>query len=117
MLIRAESPEEAYEKALHLGAQHESAYFNRDRKEVRTIFRGLRNLTVVYDSLEHGAELLYEEMVGVSAEAIADLVRPKESLGVFKPIERSRGPDYGSEEIEREARSLIESGGPPAGDK
>ena len=117
LLVRAGSPEEAHEKALRLGAQHESVYLNRNEKEVRIVFRGLRNLTVVCDNLEHGAELLYEERTGLSAEALANLVRPRESLGVFKPIETSPGPDYGSEEIEREAWSLVESGAVPPREK
>jgi len=33
-------------------------------------------------------------------------VQPKELLSVFKPIEKSLGPDYASAEIRREARKL-----------
>ena len=117
LLVRAESPEEAYDKALRLGTQHETAYRNRDNKEVNIAFRGLRNLTVVYESLEDGAELLYEEMVGISAESVARLVSAKDCLGVFKPIERGGGPDYGSDEIEREARALVQPGGSAEGDR
>jgi len=71
LLVRAGSPEEAYEKALRLGAEHETTYRNEAKKEVRVLFRGLRDLTVVYEGLEHGAELLYEEKVSVSQEALA----------------------------------------------
>jgi hypothetical protein len=88
LLVRADSPEDAYEKALRLGAEHERTYLNGDNKEVIISFRGLRNLTVVYESLEHGAELLYEEMLGMKEEAIDALVQPKDRLSVFKPMER-----------------------------
>ena len=108
LLVRAESPDEAYEKALRLGGEHESTYLNENKKRVRIGFRGLRNLTVVYEPLEDGAELLYEETVGMSREDLEGLIRPKESLGIFKPIQRSPGPDYGSEEIRHEARRLVD---------
>jgi hypothetical protein len=106
LLVRAESPEDAYEKALRLGAEHETTYLNDDKKEVEIFFRGLRNLTIIYEPLEHGAELLYEEKLGLSKEAIDGLVQPRERLSVFKPIEKSLGPDYASAEILREARKL-----------
>jgi len=107
LLVRANSPEDAYEKALRLGHEHKSEYFNSDKKRVRVLFRGLRNLTVVFEDIEHGAELLYEEKVGISQQVLDTLIQPKESLAVFKPIERSPGPDYASEEVQREARSMV----------
>jgi hypothetical protein len=106
LLIRAESPEDAYEKALRLGAEHETMYLNENKKEVRISFRGLRDLTVIHEALEDGSELLYEEKVGISKEALDTFVKPKEGLSVFKPIEKSLGPDYASAEILREARKL-----------
>jgi hypothetical protein len=113
LLVKAESPEEAYEKAMRLGTEHESRYLNRDKKIVSISFRGLRNLTAVYDNVDDGAELFYEEHVGVSPQALDALIRAKESLGVFRPIERSSGPDYASEEIWREAQEMIEKGTQP----
>lgn len=106
LLIQAESPEEAYEKALRLGSQHETAYLNEGKERVKIAFRGLRNLTIVYEGLEDGAELLYEEKVGVSQESLEALIQPKNDLGIFRPIEKNPGPDYGSEEIRREAKTL-----------
>ena len=106
LLVRAESPEDAYEKALRLGAEHETMYLNEDKKEVNISFRGLRDLTVIHEALEHGSELLYEEKLGISKEALDRLVQPKESLSVFKPIEKSLGPDYASAEMLRAARKL-----------
>jgi hypothetical protein len=91
-----------------MGAQHETTYDNEEAKPVKIVFCGLRNLTVVYEKLEDGAELLYEEKLGVSADTLTALVRPKERLAVFSPIERSPGPNYASAQVEREARDLIE---------
>jgi hypothetical protein len=108
MLVHAESPDEAYEKALRLGFEHESTYLNRDKKRVQISFAGLRNLNIIYDELENGAELLYEEQVGVGEEQLRSLTRPKESFAVFKPIEVSRGPNYASAEIQQEAIRIVE---------
>jgi Domain of unknown function (DUF4288) len=64
VLIRADSPEEAYPKAVELGAAGEQSYENLDGTRVEFRFRGLRELSVIYDELEHGAELTYSEDVG-----------------------------------------------------
>jgi hypothetical protein len=111
LLVGADSPQEAYEKALRLGREHETTYLNANMKEVRARFCGLRNLAVVYDALEDGAELLYEEKVGLSQNELQALTKPMESLAVFRPVQEGQGPDYGSEEIRREAKKLSESGG------
>ncbi len=107
LLVRAQSPDEAHEKAMALGAEHQTTYLNPGHKTVTIAFLGLRNLSVVYESLEDGAELLYEEKVGVSHEALRVMICAKESLSVFRPIQASSGPNYASEEIQQEARSII----------
>jgi hypothetical protein len=57
VLIRADSPEEAYEKAMELGTAGDQSWENADGKRVTFRFRGLRELNVIHDELEHGAEL------------------------------------------------------------
>jgi hypothetical protein len=99
VLIRADSPESAYNRALLLGQEGEVSYDNPAGKRVRIMFRGLSDLSVIYDELDHGAELLFEEKVGVSNEQIEKWVLPKEQLNVFRPSERPDGPDYSSKEI------------------
>lgn len=108
MLIRADSPNEAYEKALNLGKQHESSYQNPAGALVHTNFRGLGGLGVIYDNLEDGAELLYKENIDVSSEQIQKWICPKDQLSLF----RSEGrfdirPDYSSGEIVDEAHKLM----------
>ena len=93
-LIEASSPEEAYEKALALGRRGEHEYENTDGRRVRVVFRGLRELNVIHEELEDGAELMYSEEVGVPEEQLREWDRPKERLGVFAPIEENRGPNY-----------------------
>jgi hypothetical protein len=109
LLVRADCPEQAYENALNLGKQSESSYENPKGMMVRIKFRGLRELNVIYDELEHGAELSYQESVGVPEKEIEALLRRKEDLGVFQPITPTTGPDYSSREIVEEAKRLIDS--------
>jgi hypothetical protein len=94
-LVEAESPEQAYQKALALGGDSGQEYTNTDGKRVRVAFRGLRQLNVIHEALEDGAELAYREMVGVPEEQLRGWITPKERLGVFAPIEpKSGGPNY-----------------------
>lgn len=106
-LIHAASPDEAYDKAIQLGRDAQAEYPNPASKNVRTVFRGISQLNVIYDRLEHGAELLFNERLGVSEEEIERLIPSKQSLAVFKPIEPTRGPDYSSREILEGASHLI----------
>ena len=115
ILIRGESPEDAYEKAQELGKRSDVSYDNPGGRLVQIKFRGLSQLNVIHDELEHGAELLYEELLGLSEEQVEALVRPKEDLGVFQPTSPRAGPDYSSRQVLEEARRLIEgAGGTPS---
>jgi hypothetical protein len=99
ILIRADSPEEAYEKALELGAAGEQSYENPDGKQVTFRFRGLHDLNVIHDELEHGAELIYTEDLDLDESAIREWVAAKDKLGVFLPITPSTGPNYASRDV------------------
>jgi Domain of unknown function (DUF4288) len=99
VLVRADSPEEAYQKATELGAEGEQSYENIDGQHVTFCFRGLRELQVIHDELEHGAELSYREDIGVEESTIRKWVADKEELGVFRPTRPSTGPDYGSGDV------------------
>jgi hypothetical protein len=99
VLVRADSPEEAYQKATELGSAGEQTYENPAGKRVAFRFRGLRGLNVIHDELEHGAELSYSENLDMDDSAITEWVTPKEKLGVFRPITPSTGPDYKSRDV------------------
>jgi hypothetical protein len=90
-LVEAGSPEQAHEKALALGRDSEHDYANTDGKRVRVMFRGLRELNVIHDALEDGAELAYSATAGVPEEQLRGWITPKERLGVFAPIEAKSG--------------------------
>jgi hypothetical protein len=102
ILVRADSPDEAYQKAMALGKRGNTKYKNTDGKTVTIRFRGLRELNVIHDELEHGCEISFSEDVGVSENKIKNWISPKRKLGVFAPIRPHRGPDYASGDIMRE---------------
>lgn len=107
-LIEARSPEEAHRKAIELGRTGESVYRNTDGAEVRTVFRGLRSLTVVYEELEDGAELAYDEYVGLSEEALSRQIPPREELAVFRPRRMSvDGPNYMPDDVMRKIEAEV----------
>jgi len=104
LLVRADSPEEAHQKAWALGQQEEHSYENTDGRRVTGVFRGLGEMNVIHDVLEHGAELIYRERVGLSEEQICTLVKPKAQLGVFAPREPAVGPNYMPKSVMDELR-------------
>jgi hypothetical protein len=89
-LVRADSAEEAYAKAVGFGERHEDTYTNTNGLLVKTRFRGLRDLTPIYEDLEDGAELLYEEGSDVTEDRILAAIKPKEKLAAFEPYVPSR---------------------------
>lgn len=99
VLVRADSPEDAYQKALELGIAGDQSYENPDGKRVTCHFRGLHDLNVIHDELEHGAELIYSEDLDLDESAIREWVAPKEKLGVFLPINPKTGANYASRDV------------------
>ena len=79
-LIRADSPEEAYRKAIELGAADEASWENINGKRVTFRFRGLCDLNAIQDELEHGAELSYQEDIAVDESTIQEWIASKEDL-------------------------------------
>jgi uncharacterized protein DUF4288 len=98
-LVHADSPEDAYEKAQALGAHEQISYANPSGRRVRIQFHGVRQLNVIYEELKDGAEILFEERIGLSEGEIKHLLRSKSQLAVFKPIRRRQGPDYSSNDV------------------
>ena len=84
VLVRADSPEEAFEKAEELGRDGEDSYLNTTDQEVTFRYRGLRELNVIHDELEHGAELIYEEEIGVKEDDLKAMISLQSDLAVFR---------------------------------
>lgn len=108
VLIHANSPEEAYDKAIAKGEEANITYENTEGQTVTVTFRGLSELNVIMDELEDGAEIAYEEMEDLSEEEIQELLPPKEELGVFQPDETdSSTPNYISKDVMDEVMRII----------
>ncbi len=114
VLLRANSSDDAYETAIELGRQSEQEYPNPAGKLVKCVFRGLRNLTYLYEAPEHGAEVWYEKKIGMSAEEIRSLTKPKDMLNVFLPDDnpnQASEPDYSAKDIMDEVERLMKGEG------
>lgn len=109
LLIRSDSPEEALERAESLGKDEENSYLNPTDQQVTWFYRGLRELSVITEDLEDGAELMYEERVGVSPEELQGMVRERSQFSVFQPLtdREPSYPDYASKEIVQEAKEWM----------
>jgi hypothetical protein len=99
VLVRADTPEDAFARANELGTAAQASYENPEGKIVTITYRGLRDLTVIHGEFEHGAELTYSEEIDVDETAIQQCISSKEELGVFAPIMPSRGPNYSSKDV------------------
>jgi hypothetical protein len=99
ILVRADSPDEAYERAMALGKRGNTKYRNPEGKIVTIRFRGLKELNVIHDELEHGSEIAFSRDVGVSETKIKNWILPRRKLEVFAPIRPHQGPDYASADV------------------
>ena len=93
VLVGADSAKEAYAKAMALGMDEERTYENPEGKAVAVSFRGLHELSVIHEPLEHGAELWYSEKIDLTEDEVLDLLRHA-SLAVFSEAQPSQGPNY-----------------------
>jgi hypothetical protein len=107
-LIHAKSPEEAYEKAQKVGNTSETSYDNPKGQLVEISFRGIAKLDVICEQLEDGAELAFEELIGISPQEIQRMIPPKDRLDVFvEPTPgKVRDPDYRSRAIVDRASTM-----------
>jgi hypothetical protein len=108
VLVQADSPMGAYERATEIGKRYESSDLNPSGKIVRITFRGLGGLDVIHDKMEHGAEILYSESISVSESQINQWVRQKNQLDIFREDEADNKPDYSSKEIGEEVHKILD---------
>jgi hypothetical protein len=101
VLVHANDAEKAYEKALSFGKRSiGEPYRNSAGALVTMSFLGLRELAVIHEPLEDGAELFYEEHVGLTPEKTRQLILEKSQLSVFAPLQTKDVPDYASGQIQ-----------------
>jgi hypothetical protein len=108
-LIRADSADEAYEKAVQFGKNEEISYDNPAGKAVHFCFEGVSDLIDIIEDLEDGAELDFRYTVAMPKEKIRSLVPPRDRLRAFLPPRRAEGPDYTSAEIMAKVARMMEA--------
>jgi hypothetical protein len=60
-LIKSESPEKAFDKAVKLGKEAEYKFTNTGKLEMEWIFVGIGELLPIYEGIEDGAELMWND--------------------------------------------------------
>lgn len=114
VLVRADTPEIAYKKALELGKESETSYENVHGQLITLIFQGLRDLKLIYDDeLAHGAELIFEEMMEVTPEQMKQMISPKETLSVFLPANAMGSLTYMPKDVMVDLVNYFEKECPP----
>lgn len=105
-LIEASSPDRAHEKAMDLGRSSQHDYPNSEGRPVSIRFRGLKSLVAIHDEMVDGAELFYDERVGLTEEEVRCLVKSREELAEFLPRRtKFDGPNYLPESIAQRLES------------
>ena len=87
ILIRAETPDEAYEKALSHGQLSEGEEMWKTDDETqkgRWRFEGLTGLCAIYEEPADGAEIAWHQQENRSVRKIKEKVRSKDELEVFQ---------------------------------
>lgn len=88
ILVKARNREEAYRKAVAVGGQCEgSEGWNSVGRKGAWRYEGLTMLLPIYEELEHGAEILWNEYAGRTVRSIRALVKSKRELTVFNDSE------------------------------
>ena len=86
ILIQAQSPEEAYAKAVAHGQQSDGSQAweeNNEARRGRWRFEGLTSLLAIYDEPADGAEITWDENRRRSVGKTLEKVKSKEQLEVF----------------------------------
>ncbi|WP_264510447.1 DUF4288 domain-containing protein [Flavobacterium sp. N1719] len=60
-IVKAETPKIAYEKAVKIGKDAEFKFINSDKIEMEWIFVGIGNLIPIYEDIQDGSEIMWED--------------------------------------------------------
>jgi len=83
ILINADDPSEAYEKAMQHGVASEDE-IKVNGKKGRLSFKGLKDLVLIYEELEDGAEIEWHE-IRISKSELNGWVKTKPEMHAFNP--------------------------------
>lgn len=79
-LIKADSPEMAYDKAVKIGKESEYKFINSDKIEMEWVFVGIGELLPIYEDIEDGAELMWTDYGYISNRRTMKMPYEKEEL-------------------------------------
>lgn len=79
-LIKAATPEQAYDKAVALGKEGCYTFRNSDKIDMKWEFVGIGNLLPVYEDIEDGAEIMWSDYGFISAKRSDRFVLTKKQL-------------------------------------
>jgi hypothetical protein len=88
ILINTSDAEEAYTKALEFGSNLNYDDRNADGEIVESRFKGLKDLLHIYDPLEDGCEIFFDEYDNKSIGDVERMAASKEPLTVFDSSRR-----------------------------
>ena len=103
-LIKAESPEEAFDKAVEIGKECEFKFTNTDNLEMEWIFVGIGDLLPIYENIiEDGVELMWNDYGFISNRRATRMALTKEELlkdiKPFKRLEKNKNEDCDEKNI------------------
>lgn len=85
-LIKADSPETAFDKATKLGKETEYKFINADKVEMEWVFVGIGELVKVHEEIKDGAELMWTDYGFISNRRTMRMPYKKEELmEILKP--------------------------------
>lgn len=79
-LIKANSVEEAYDKAYKLGLEKNYIFINSEKNEMESMFVGIGELLPVYEDIEDGAEIMWTDYGKISNRKAMRLSYSKEEI-------------------------------------
>jgi hypothetical protein len=79
-LIKADTPEQAYDKAMILGKKSNYKFINSDKIEMESLFVGIGDLLPIYEDIEDGAELMWTNYGFISNKRTMKIPFTKEEL-------------------------------------
>ncbi|MFD1063551.1 DUF4288 domain-containing protein [Winogradskyella litorisediminis] len=90
-LIKANSPEKAFDKAVKIGKEKNYNFINSDKIEMESIFVGIGELLPIYEDIEDGAELMWTDYGFISNRRTMKMPYEKKELMELiktKPIKK-----------------------------
>lgn len=79
-LIKAESPEKAFDKAVKLGEEKNYKFTNSNGIEMENSFVGIGELLPIYEDIEDGAEIMWTDYGNISNRRAERFVKNKKEL-------------------------------------